>query len=122
MISIFKVVGILSSGCLLGLGFCTAMQAAENPSAAESRKPGLSAHEESDHVHSDKDTGQGIETVKGEVLRIKGQHFYLRRSNGKEVHLHAKPTTQMKRELKKGDRIEVKFDDQNNALTIRSLP
>jgi Cu/Ag efflux protein CusF len=105
MISILKVVRVLSCGCLLGLGFTTALQAAETPSAPERIKPGLSA--------------QGIETIKGEVVRLKGQHFYIRQSNGKEMHLHAKPTTEMKRELKNGDRVEVQVDDQNNALSIR---
>jgi len=119
VISTSKVVGVLSCGCLLGLGFCTAMQAAEQPSIPERMKPGLSAHREHDPVKPDEDTGQSIETIKGEVLRIKGQHFYVRQSDGKEMHLHIKPTTLMKRELKKGDRIEVKVDDQNNALSIR---
>jgi len=81
-------------------------------------KPGLSGHRESDRIKPDEVTGRGIETIKREVLRIKGQHFYVRRSDGKEMHLHTKPTTEMKRELKKGDRIEVKVDDQNNALSI----
>ena len=103
MISKFKVISVLL--CVLGVGLGRAIQAAEKPSALESVKPGLSA--------------QRIETIKGEVVRIKGQHFYLRQSNGKEMHLHAKPTTEMKRELKTGDRIEVQVDDQNNALSIR---
>jgi len=119
VISTSKVVGVLSCGCLLGLGFCTAMHAAEQPSTSERVKPSHSAHRGHDHLKPDVDTGQGIETIKGEVLRIKGQHFYVRQTNGKEMHLHTKPTTQMKRDLKKGDRIEVKVDDQNNALSIR---
>jgi len=118
VISMLKVIGVLSCGCWLGLGFCTAMQAAEMPSTPERMKPGLSGHRESDRLKPDQDTGQGIETIKGEVLRIKGQHFYVRQSDGKEMHLHTKPTTQMKRELKKGDRIEVRVDDQNHALSI----
>jgi hypothetical protein len=65
---------------------------------------------------------QGINSVKGEMSRINRDHFYVRQSDGKEVHLHAKPTTQMMGEFKKGDGIEVKMDDQNNALSIRSLP
>ena len=62
---------------------------------------------------------QGSDTIKGEVLRIKGEHFYVRRSDGKEVHLHTKPTTQMMGEFKKGDRIEAKVNDQNHMLSIR---
>jgi Cu/Ag efflux protein CusF len=103
VISKLNVIGVLS--CVLGVGFGTALQAAEKPSAPERMNPGLSV--------------QGIEIIKGEVVRVKGQHFYLRQSDGKEMHLHAKPTTEMKRELKKGDRIEVQVDDQNNAVSIR---
>ena len=103
MISKLNVIGVLS--CVLGFGFVTATQAAEQPSAPEKMNPGHLA--------------EGIETIRGEVVRLKGQHFYIRQSNGKERHLHAKPTTEMKRELKKGDRIEVQVDDQNNAVSIR---
>jgi hypothetical protein len=92
--SILKVVGVLSCGCLLALSLCTPTQAAENPSA------GLAAHKESDRVKPD----EGIKTIKGEVSRIKGQHFYVRRSDGKEMHVHTKPTTEMKSELRKGHR------------------
>ncbi len=111
MNSILKVFGVLSSGCLLALSLCTATQASGNPSA------GLAAHKESDRVKPD----EGTNTIKGEVLRVKGQHFYVRRSDGKEIHLHTKPSTEMKSELRNGDRIEVKIDDQGNALSIREI-
>jgi hypothetical protein len=119
MVSIPKVVGVLSCGCLLGLGLSTDMQAAEKPPAAERMKPDASADRKADLVKPDEDTVQGINTIKGEVLRIKGEHFYVRRSDGKEVHLHTKPTTQMMGEFKKGDRIEAKVNDQGNVLSIR---
>jgi hypothetical protein len=95
------------------------MQAAENSPAAERMKPDASAARKADLVKPDDDTVQGVNTIKGEVLRIKGEHFYVRQSDGKEVHLHTKPTTQMLTEFKKGDRIEAKVNDQNHALSIR---
>ena len=104
MISKLNVIWVLS--CVLGIGVGTALQAAEQPSAPESLTPGLSAH--------------GLETIEGEVVRMKGQHVYIRQSDGKEAHVHAnKPTSEMKRELREGDRIEVQVDDQNNAVSIR---
>jgi Cu/Ag efflux protein CusF len=36
--------------------------------------------------------------------------------------VHTDKKTQMMGQLKKGDRVEAKVDDQNNVLTIRSLP
>ena len=119
MVSILKIVGVLSCGFVLGLGLSTVSQAAEKPPAAERMKPDASADRKADLVKPDEDTVQGINTIKGEVLRIKGEHFYVRRSDGKEVHLHTKPTTQMTGEFKKGDRIEAKVNDLNNVLSIR---
>lgn len=121
MVLLRKVVGVLSCGCLLSLGLFTAIQAAEKPPAAEKMKSGLSVDREGDLVKSDEETGQGINTIKGEVLRIKGEHIYVRQSDGKEMHLHTKPTTRMMGEFKKGDRIEAKVNDQNNALSIRQV-
>ena len=46
----------------------------------------------------------------------------VKEKDGKEVRLHAGKKTQIMGQLKKGDRIEAKVDDQNNALTIRLLP
>ena len=119
MVSIPKIVGVLSCGFVLGLGLSTVTQAAEKSLAAERMKPVPSADRKADLVKPDEDTVQGINTIKGEVLRIKGEHFYVRRSDGKEMHLHTKPTTQMTGEFKKGDRIEAKVNDQNDALSIR---
>ena len=119
MVSILKIVGVLSCGFVLGLGLSTVTQAAEKSLAAERMKPDASADRKADLVKPDEDTVQGINTIKGEVLRIKGEHFYVRRSDGKEMHLHTKPTTQMMGEFKKGDHIEAKVTDQNNALSIR---
>jgi len=122
MVSIPKIVGVLSCGFVLGLGLSTVTQAAEKSLAAERMKPVPSADRKGsppDLEKPDEDTVQGINTIKGEVLRIKGEHFYVRRSDGKEMHLHTKPTTQMTGEFKKGDRIEAKVNDQKDALSIR---
>jgi Cu/Ag efflux protein CusF len=121
MVSIRKVLGVLSCGCLLSLGLSTAIQAGEKPPVAEKMNPGFSVEREGDRIKPDEDTVQGINTIKGEVLRIKGEHVYVRQSDGKEMHLHTKPTTRMTAEFKKGDRIEAKVNDQNDALSIRQV-
>jgi hypothetical protein len=125
MVAISKIVGVLLCGFVLGLDLSTVTQAAEKPPSAERMKPNPSADRKNSPPDLEKpaeDTPQGINTLKGEVLRIKGEHFYVRRSDGKEMHLHTKPTTQMTGEFKKGDRIEAKVNDQNDALSIRSAP
>ena len=60
-------------------------------------------------------------TIKGEVLRVEGDdNYFVKGQDGKEVRLHTDKTTQMLGEIKKGDRIEAKVNDQNHLLSIRS--
>ena len=54
------------------------------------RKPNL--HE---NVNCDKDARQGIETVKGEVLRIEDHTYVVERSDGKTVELYTDQTIQL---------------------------
>jgi len=114
MVSIPKIIGVISCSVVLSLSLSNAAQARMSPGPCADMNRGQPTL-----LKCDEESLRGIETIKGEVLRIKGQHFYVRRSDGKEMHLHTKPTTEMKRELKKGDRIEVQIDDQNNAVSIR---
>jgi hypothetical protein len=118
MVSTSRFISGLAGGCLLGLGLSIATQAAETPPAAERMNPDASADRKADLEKPDEDTLQGINTLKGEVLRIKGEHIYVRRSDGKKVHLHTKPTTQMTGKFMKGDRIEAKVNDQNDVVSI----
>jgi hypothetical protein len=116
-----KVVTLWSCWYLLTVGFCTATHAADTPLAPERATHNLHAHTkmENNLVKPKDATRQEIKTIKGEVFRVKGQHVYLRRADGKEIHLHTKSTTEMKKEPKKGDDIEVEIDDEGNALSIR---
>jgi hypothetical protein len=61
-------------------------------------------------------------TIKGEVLRIDYGNYVVKEKDGKEISLHTDKTTQMRGQVKKGDRIEAKIDDQNHALSMFSFP
>jgi Cu/Ag efflux protein CusF len=103
MVSVSKVALALSCACFLNMNLSTAIPASEKHPAG-------------------RDNGQGIDTIKGEVVRMKGEHVYVKKSDGKEMHLHIKPTTQLMGEIKQGNHVEVKVDDQHNALSVQSLP
>lgn len=60
--------------------------------------------------------------IKGDLVRIDYGDYLIKEKDGQEIRLHINKKTQMMGQLKKGDRVEAKVDDQNNALTIRSLP
>ena len=118
MVSIPKIIGIISCGAVLCLSLSNAAQATErmghNPCA--DRKGGLP-----NLVKCDEEMRQGIETVKGEVLRVDGDNYFVERFDGKEVLLHIDQTTKMNSRIAQGDRIEAKVGEANDQLHVLSL-
>ena len=101
MVSIPKVVGVLSCGFLLCLGLSQAAHAVDEvgPSRLEQAK-----------------------VIKGDLVNIDYGDYIVKDKDGKEVRVHTDRKTQIMGQLKKGDRVEVKVDKHDNALLIRSLP
>jgi hypothetical protein len=127
MVSIPKVVGVLSCGFLLCLGLSNATQADDAASAAEKLKADQSdrrqgGQEAGEKQMNDMEGGQskGDKTITGEVMGIEGDNILIKRENGKEVHLHTDETTQKARNIVPGQDIEAKVNDQNHALSILS--
>ena len=67
---------------------------------------------QSPHVHA----------IKGEVLRVEGDTYFVKGEEGKEVRLQTDPTTQKTGDIQPGDRIEAQMNEDNLALSIRSAP
>jgi translation initiation factor IF-1 len=97
MVSLLKTVGVMSCSLLLFLGLSDV--------ASSLDKIG--------------DTQPG-KTIKGEVLRIEGDNYFVKNGeDGKVVRLHVDNTTQKKSvRIIPGDNVEVKFNDQNHAISI----
>ena len=64
---------------------------------------------------------QGIETIKGEVLRVEGANYVVERFDGKELELHIDKATKMGGTISQGDRIEAKVGEVNNQIHVLSL-
>lgn len=103
MVSIPKVVGVLSCGVLLCLGLSQTVHAGLADEAGASRLA-------------------QAKVIKGDLVRVDYGDYIVKEKDGQEVRVQMTKKTQIMGQLKKGDRIEVKVDDQNNALSIRSLP
>lgn len=101
MFSITKVVSVLSCGVLLCLGLSQAAHAAGDEGAKRLEQ---------------------AKVIKGDLVRIDYGDYIVKDKDGKEVLVHIDRKTQIVGQLRKGDRVEAKVDDQNNALLIRSLP
>ena len=127
MVSI-KVVGLMSCGFLLCLGLSNMAQAEHTPSPSDvmktdrvdDRQGFQTDDDKQQNVKMEGSSAEGIKTIKGELFRVEGGHYFVKGKDGKEVRLHTDKTTQMTGEIKKGDRIEAKVNNQNHALSIRS--
>jgi cold shock CspA family protein len=101
MWSIPKVVSVLTCGVVLCLGLSQAANALDGEGAKRLAE---------------------AKVIKGDLVRIDYGDYIVKESDGKEVRVHMTKKTQIMGQLSKGDRVEVKVDEQNNALSIRSLP
>jgi hypothetical protein len=130
MVSIPKVVGVISCGFLLCLGLSNAAQAEHTPSPSDVMKTDSVTDQQGFQSDDDKQKNVGNEkgskladgakTIKGELSRVEDGNYFVKVKDGKEVRLHTDKTTEMMGEIKKGDRIEAKVNNQNHALSIRS--
>ncbi len=120
MVSIPKIIGVMTCSLVLCLSLSNAMATERmGPDPCADRKGG-----QANLLKCDEETGLGIVTVKGEVLRFEGNYFLIQRFDGKEVKLHIDATTEMSGFIGRGERIEAKvsnMDDQKHAMSIRQL-
>ena len=127
MVSIPKVAGALSCAVLLGLGLSHATLAIENSLMTDEIKAEQNAERKGSLpglFKQDADTRKGIHTMEGEVLRLEGDHYVVKRSDGRQVILHVDNTTQMPKTFGPGEWIEAKVTrvpDGHRALWIHSV-
>jgi hypothetical protein len=116
VVSITKIIAVMSCGVVLCLSLSNTTQAIERmkPDTCADRKGG-----QPNLLKCDEEIRQGIETVMGDVLRVEGDTYLIQRSNGKEVRLHIDETTEMFGYVGPGERVEVKVNGQKHALSIR---
>jgi len=103
MVSIPKVVGVMSCGFLLCLGLSNCQFNAG---------PAHDTASTTDEMKMDQSDRRPVtESIKGEVLRVEGQNYVVKREDGKEVSLHADSTTQTTGDINQGYSIEAQVND-----------
>jgi hypothetical protein len=121
MVSIPKVVGVLSCSFLLCLGLSQAAQAENVASAADDMKAGQPGRQGGQAgLKGEQDKLKAGHMIEGQVLRVEGDNYFVKGQDGKEVRLHTDQTTQKTGNIRQGDLIEAEVNDQNHALSIRS--
>jgi ribosomal protein S1 len=99
MVSIPRIIGVMSCSLMLCLSLSNVTQAGDK-------------HRE---------TQEGIHTIKGEVLRVVGDDYLVRANGGKEVRLHVDSATEISEPIGRGDRIEAKVREVNDEKSVLSL-
>ena len=121
MVSISKIVALMSCGSLLWLGLlhmAPTVNAAqvrhltppEKPVGRESGQVGVYAVREKLKV------GHKIE---GELLRVEGKDYFVMGKDGQEIRLHSDPTTRKIGSISQGARVVATVNDQNHMRSIR---
>jgi len=68
------------------------------------------------------DPDRAASIIQGEVVRVEGDHYFVKGRDGQEIRLHADTTTMRTERIKAGDRVEAKFDQNNHALSLLPAP
>ena len=117
MVPIPKVAGVLSCGFLLCLGLSNAASAVDDMKAGQSEGKGGPADQKEMIFLKQK-----FHIIQGDVVRVEYGTYFVKEKDGKEVRLETNNKTQMMGQIKQGDRIEAKVNDQNHALSIVAVP
>ena len=116
MVSIPKIIGVILCSAVLGLSLSSAAQARMSTGPCPNRIGGQPSL-----LKCDEETLRGIDTIKGEVLRVNGKDYLIQTFNGHELWLHVDQTTKMSGSIGRGDRIEAKVDEVNHGIHVLSL-
>jgi len=112
MVSIPKIVGVMSCGFLLCLGLSNVASSADKLNTGQSDKTMFTV--------SDKDNFEAGKEVKGEVVRVEGEKYFVREGNGNVVQMHVDATTEKRSSLmvKPGDHVIAKVNAQGHAISF----
>jgi hypothetical protein len=128
MVSILKVVGVMSCSFLLCLGLSHVAQAENAAPTTEEMKADQSDRRQGGQKAGEQQTSDELKgsqskdgkMIKGEVLRVEGDNYVVKGQDGKEVRMDIDQTTEKIGSFKEGDRIEAEVNGENHALSIRS--
>lgn len=114
MITTFqKAVGTLSFGLLLGISFLPSNVAW----SSDRHDIAPSVMLITDSI-GDSKPGK---TIKGEVVRVEGEHYFVKQEDGQVVRMHVDRTTNTKAtflKAKPGDNVVAKVDSQGHAISF----
>lgn len=112
MVSIPKIVGVLSCSFFLCLGVSTVAFSADQFNTGHSGGKIWTV--------DDKDRFVAGKEVKGEIVKIDGENYVVRESSGAEVRMHVNASTEKNSKMtpKVGEHVLAKVDAKGHALSF----
>ena len=112
MVSMQKVVGVLSCGFLLCLGLSTVALSADKLNTGQSGGKIFTV--------DDKERFVPGKEVKGEIMKIDGENYVVREATGAEVRMHVNSSTEKRSSLtpKVGEHVLAKVDANGHAVSF----
>ena len=112
MVSIHKVVGVLSCSFALCLVLSTIASSADQLNTGHSSGTIWTV--------GDKDSFVSGKEVKGEIVKIDGENYIVREASGAEVRMHVNASTEKKSNMtpKVGEHVLAKVDAKGHALSF----
>ena len=112
MVSIPKVVGVLSCSFVLCLGLSTVASSADKLNTSESGGKIFTV--------DDKERFVPGKEVKGEIVKVDGENYVVREGSGNEVSMHVDATTETrsKAKAKPGDHVIAKVNAEGHAISF----
>ena len=121
MVSISKIVGLMSCGLLLWLNLSHTAQAVNVAQASHPASPADQLERKGGQVsvYAAREKLKVVHRIEGEVLRVEGKEYFVRGKDGQEIRLQSDPTTRKIGNISPGDRIVATVNDQNHMRSIR---
>ena len=121
MVSIYKIVDLMSCGFLLWLGLSHTVQAGNAEQASHPTSPTDPTGRKGGHVGVSgvREKLKSVHRIEGEVLRVEGKDYFVMGQDGQEVHLQSDTTTRKIGHITQGDRVVATVNDQNHMRSIR---
>ena len=112
MVSISKVVGVLSCSFLLCLGLSNVASSADKLNTGQSGGMIFAV--------DDKERFVPGKEVKGEIVKIDGENYVVREASGTEVRMHVDASTEKRSNLipKVGEHVLAKVDAKGHAVSF----
>lgn len=121
MVSISKIVGLMSCGLLLWLDLSHTAQVVNAAQASHPASPADQLERKSGQAsgHTAREKLKVGHRIEGELLRVEGKDYFVMGKDGQEIRLHSDPTTRKIGNISQGHRIVATVNDQNHMRSIR---